>query len=326
MKKKISICVPTYNEEGNVYNMYKSLSAIMADMTDYDYEILFEDNKSADRTPEILREIAGNDKKVKVILNMTNVGHVRSGRNCMFRATGDAVINIVCDFQEPVELIPQFISEWEKGNLIVMGQKTSSEESSIKYHFRSLYYRIIQNFSDSKQLTHVTSFGLFDRSIVDVIRMVNEPNMSVRHIVAELGYDVKLIQYKQKERASGKSSYNLLRYADFAINSLVNTSFLPLRLATILGSIAAVISFLIGIVYLVLKLIYWDIFIAGTAPILIALSFLGSVLLLYIGVLGEYIGVILRKVSKRPLVIEKEVLNFDSGNIKQEKELTEQND
>ncbi|MCI5893113.1 MAG: glycosyltransferase family 2 protein [Clostridiales bacterium] len=326
MKKKISICVPTYNEEGNVYNMYKSLSAIMADMTDYDYEILFEDNKSADRTPEILREIAGNDKKVKVILNMTNVGHVRSGRNCMFRATGDAVINIVCDFQEPVELIPQFISEWEKGNLIVMGQKTSSEESSIKYHFRSLYYRIIQNFSDSKQLTHVTSFGLFDRSIVDVIRMVNEPNMSVRHIVAELGYDVKLIQYKQKERASGKSSYNLLRYADFAINSLVNTSFLPLRLATILGSIAAVISFLIGVVYLVLKLIYWDIFIAGTAPILIALSFLGSVLLLYIGVLGEYIGVILRKVSKRPLVIEKEVLNFDSGNIKQEKELTEQND
>lgn len=326
MKKKISICVPTYNEEGNVYNMYKSLSAVMADMTDYDYEILFEDNKSADRTPEILREIAGNDKKVKVILNMTNVGHVRSGRNCMFRATGDAVINIVCDFQEPVELIPQFISEWEKGNLIVMGQKTSSEESSIKYHFRSLYYRIIQNFSDSKQLTHVTSFGLFDRSIVDVIRMVNEPNMSVRHIVAELGYDVKLIQYKQKERASGKSSYNLLRYADFAINSLVNTSFLPLRLATILGSIAAVISFLIGVVYLVLKLIYWDIFIAGTAPILIALSFLGSVLLLYIGVLGEYIGVILRKVSKRPLVIEKEVLNFDSGNIKQEKELTEQND
>lgn len=326
MKNKISICVPTYNEEGNVYNMYKSLSAIMADMTDYDYEILFEDNKSADRTPEILREIAGNDKKVKVILNMTNVGHVRSGRNCMFRATGDAVINIVCDFQEPVELIPQFISEWEKGNLIVMGQKTSSEESSIKYHFRSLYYRIIQNFSDSKQLTHVTSFGLFDRSIVDVIRMVNEPNMSVRHIVAELGYDVKLIQYKQKERASGKSSYNLLRYADFAINSLVNTSFLPLRLATILGSIAAVISFLIGVVYLVLKLIYWDIFIAGTAPILIALSFLGSVLLLYIGVLGEYIGVILRKVSKRPLVIEKEVLNFDSGNIKQEKELTEQND
>lgn len=326
MKKKISICVPTYNEEGNVYNMYKSLSAVMADMTDYDYEILFEDNKSADRTPEILREIAGNDKKVKVILNMTNVGHVRSGRNCMFRATGDAVINIVCDFQEPVELIPQFISEWEKGNLIVMGQKTSSEESSIKYHFRSLYYRIIQNFSDSKQLTHVTSFGLFDRSIVDVIRMVNEPNMSVRHIVAELGYDVKLIPYKQKERASGKSSYNLLRYADFAINSLVNTSFLPLRLATILGSIAAVISFLIGVVYLVLKLIYWDIFIAGTAPILIALSFLGSVLLLYIGVLGEYIGVILRKVSKRPLVIEKEVLNFDSGNIKQEKELTEQND
>lgn len=311
--KKISICIACYNEEKNIRNTYQRLKNILTELTDYDYEIIFEDNCSKDSSEKILRELAKEDSQVKVIFNNRNFGAMRSGKNVFFAATGDGIICMPCDLQEPPEMIPVFVEEWEKGNLIVWGQKVKSEEKGIKYHCRNLYYRIINCFSDIPQYEQTTGFGIIDKSIMKIMRDINEPEMSSRHLIAELGYPVKLIPYTQQARKEGKSSYNLWRYFDFSINSLVRTSTVPLRLTTIIGAICAVVSFMLGIVYLIYKLINWNAFSAGIAPVVIAVFFLGSVQLLCIGMMGEYINLILKKVTKRPLVTEKERINFDEN-------------
>ncbi len=321
--KKISICVPCYNEEGNIELVYQRIKKILEMMPNYEYEIIFGDNCSIDSSKEILKKLALENRKVKVIFNNRNFGAVRSANNILFSAEGDAVIAIPCDLQEPPEMIPQFIEEWERGNLVVWGQKTKSRERKIKYACRKLYYKIIQFFSDIPQYEQVTGFGLMDKTVVDVIKGLDEPDMSIRHLVAELGYPVKLLPYTQEVRKNGKSSYNLQRYFDFAIISLTRTSTVPLHLITIFGFFCALVSLVFGIIYLVYKLLYWNAFSVGIAPMLIAVFFFGSIQLFSIGFIGEYIGVILTKVTKRPLVTEKERINFDRNeDIEESKKLS----
>lgn len=311
--KKISIGVPCFNEEGNIEKMYDTLTEIMSKQDKYEYEIIFADNSSTDRSQEIIRDIAEKDKHVKAIFNSTNFGPDRSTLNMIRRNGGDAYITLACDFQDPPEMIPTFIEEWEKGHQIVWGQKNESKENPVKYALRNIYYSIIDFFSTEKQLRQCTGFGLMSREIInDVLpRSMQDPTIAWRYLVVGEGYDIKLIPYTQQKRLHGKSSYNTSRYFDFAMNSLINTSIRPLRVVTILGIVMSVFSFLIALVYLILKLVYWEQFNAGMAPVLIGVFFLGSIQLMCMGVIGEYIGAMMRKITPTAPVIEKELLNFD---------------
>lgn len=309
--KKISIAIPCYNEAGNVQAMAETLTTILRELP-YDYEIVFTDNCSTDGTKDILRELAAQDGHIKVLMNNRNYGVIdgRSGRNMSYYLTGDVIIDIACDFQEPPELIPEFIHYWEQGYLVVCGQKTGSKEGWLKYGCRSIFYKLIQLLSDIPQYEHISGITLYDRRIMEECKKVDY-DINFRFVLADMGYQVKLIPYEQKKRRSGKSSYNLWRSLSFAINSMVSTSVAPLRIMTVLGVMMSAMSFLIGVVYLCLKLIHWHNFQAGTAPILIGMFFLGSLQLFFMGILGEYIGVILRKVTRQPDVILSEKINIE---------------
>lgn len=309
--KKISIAVPCYNEAGNVRQMAEVLLSIMGRLP-YDYEIVFTDNCSTDGTKEILREVAADDRHIKVLMNNRNYGvdDGRSGRNTLQYLRGDIIISIPSDFQEPPELIPEFIHYWESGYKVVCGQKTGSQEGRIKYVCRSLFYKIIGALADTPQYEHMSGIALIDREVL-LEYMKSDYDYNFRFAVSDMGYDIKLVRYEQRKRRSGKSSYNIWRYLTFAINSMVATSVAPLRIMTIFGLTMSVCSGVIGIVYLILKFVYWHNFQAGTAPILIGIFFLGALQLFFLGILGEYIGVILRKVTKKPDVIVSEKINFD---------------
>lgn len=310
--KKISICIPVYNEVGNVENAYRTIKKILDEnLQNYDYEFVVEDNASTDGTQEILRKIANEDYKFKVVINQRNFGIERSGRNLITCASGDVLFSISCDCQEPPEMLPEMIKYWEEGYLVVWGQKISSEEGFFKFQMRKLYYKIISFFSETKQYQNVVGFGLIDAKVIKEVISLQEQKMSMRHIIAELGYEVKLLPYKQRVRKAGKSSYNFWRYWLFAVTSLARTSVTPLHLASFIGIICSLVSFIIGMFYMVYKLIFWKTFSTGVAPLVIGMFFLGSVQLTFIGIIGEYVGIIYEKVVKRPLVIEKERINFD---------------
>lgn len=315
-EKKISICISCYNEEQNVIPLYHAIREALKETPQYDYEIIFADNGSSDGTQKNLRILASKDYKVKVIINNHNFGAGRSAAHCVERATGDAVIGMAADFQEPPELIPKFIQAWQAGSLVVLGQKKNSEEKGLMKWCRKLYYHIINAMAEFPQYNQVTGFGLQDRSVVDLINSLGDKNVPTRNLLAELGYEVELIPYDQPVRKYGKSSYNFFRYLDYAINSVVRSSRVLLRTATIMGGIASVVSFIIGVVYLIYKLLNWNTFMAGMAPMMIGIFFLGSVQLLFLGVIGEYIGAILNQIVKRPLVVEKETINF--GEVQKE--------
>lgn len=319
--KKISIGVPCYNEEENIELMYEAITAQMKQLPQYEYEIIFADNDSKDKSQEILRSLAAKDKKVRVIFNQTNFGPERSGVNCFRNASGDAYIGIPCDFQEPPEMIPTFIEEWEQGHDIVWGQKTQSKEGKIKYALRKLFYKIINTMSDYKQLEQTTGFGLMDRKVIDIllITLMQDPEFNARNLVCEYGFNIKLIPYTQRPRERGKSSYSLGSYFHFAITSLCNTSVKPLHLMTILGMVVGFLSFAAAVFYFVYKLLHWNSFDVGIAPVAIGLFFVSAVQLFCIGILGEYIAVLVRRVTDRPLVIEKEKLNFDNDNENEKK-------
>lgn len=309
--KKISILVPCYNEEQNVSPMAKTLTAICQQMVDYDYEIIFRDNASTDGTVAILREIAQNDQHIKVILNCRNYGVYAAKDTFRGRVSGDVLISIPCDFQEPPELIPEFIKWYEKGYEIVAGQKTSSKEGKIKYGLRQIFYKVIDMFSDYPQIANMSGIVLMSRRIKEMTWRGNG-YLPFRNFVSDLGCDIKLIQYEQQRRKSGKSSYNLWRYLSFSINSLVSTSNTPLRIATVMGVICSALSFVMGIIYLVCKLIWWNRFPAGTAPILIGVFLLGSIQLFFIGLIGEYVAHMLQMVSPATPALVKELINFDN--------------
>ena len=310
--KLISILVPCYNEEENVGPMAETLTEIMSGFSGkYDYEIIFRDNASTDKTLDILKEIANNDKHIKVISNARNYGIDPKKSTFLGRVKGDAVIELACDFQDPPELIPEYISWWENGYDAVCGQKTSSEESKIKYGLRQIFYDIIDFFSDIPQYKNMSGMSLLSGRVYKIFQEHNDKYL--RYFLADIGCDVKLVEYKQQKRRAGKSSYNIWRHLSFAINAITSVSTAPLRLASVMGLILSFLSFLVGMVYLIYKLIYWDNFSVGTAPMVIGMFFLGSVILFFIGVVGEYVGIVLHAVSEKTPPVVKELINFDNA-------------
>lgn len=309
--KHISVMTPCYNEEGNIRNIYNAVKEQFDKMPQYTYEHIFIDNYSTDNSRKILRELAAEDSNVKVILNARNFGANRSGSYGMLQGTGDALICIVCDLQDPPEMIPTFLQKWEEGYKVVLGQKTKSKENPLMFQVRKLYYKIMEKLSETEHLTNVTGYGLFDKEVLDMIKWMDDPDPYIRGLVTQLGYKWCLVEYTQQERTSGKSSYNFNRYFDFAITGLTHVSKKPLRIVTLVGLIMSAISFVIAFIYLVFKLVHWYEFDMGTAPILIGVFLLSSVQLACLGVIGEYIGAILTKVTKRPMVVEEERINFD---------------
>ncbi len=311
--KHISVMTPCYNEEGNIRNLYRAVREQFEKMPQYTYEHIFIDNYSTDKSRVILRELASEDKNVKVILNTRNFGPNRSGTYGMLQATGDALICIVCDLQDPPEMIPTFLQKWEEGYKVVMGQKTKSKENPIKYRVRKLFYKIMDLLSESEHLENVTGFGLFDREVLDMIRWMDDPDPYIRGLVTQLGYKWCLLEYTQQRRKIGKSSYNFFSYFDFAVTGLTHMSRKPLRIATIFGLFMSVVSFTLALAYLIMKLVRWQEFDMGMAPVLIGMFLLGSVQLAFMGMIGEYIGAILLRVTKRPMVVEEERINFAHG-------------
>jgi glycosyltransferase involved in cell wall biosynthesis len=314
--KKISVMMPCYNEEENVEAIYQAVSDILKkECSEYDYEILFIDNCSTDSTRMILREICSKDKKVKAILNAKNFGQFNSPFYGLLQATGDCVIAMVSDFQDPVDMIPKYVQEWENGYKIVVGVKTNSEENKLVYFLRTCYYKFIKKFSEVDQIEHFTGAGLYDRSFIEVLRQIDDPKPFLRGLVAELGYNIKKIPYKQPKRRAGKTKNNWYTLYDAAMLSITSYTKIGLRLCTLFGFIIGILSGIIGLVYLIYKLIYWDSFIPGMAPVTIGMFLLGSIQLIFIGLLGEYIISINQRMMKRPLVIESERINFDEKNI-----------
>ena len=319
--KKISILIPCYNEAENVGPISKAVTEIVErELSRYDYELVFIDNDSTDGTRDIIRGLCADNPRIKAILNARNFGQFNSPYYGMLQVTGDCVIEMVADFQDPVEMIPKYVHEWEKGYKIVIGIKTSSKENRLMYWLRSCYYKTIKKLSDVEQIEHFTGSGLYDREFIEVLRSLDDPTPFLRGIVAELGYRRKEIPYEQPRRRAGKTHNNFYRLYDAAMLSVTSYTKAGLRLATIFGSICAVVSMLIALVYLVMKLIWWDRFPAGMAPMLIGMLFLGSVQLFFIGFLGEYIMSINQRVMKRPLVIEEERINFNEEEKKGGKE------
>ena len=310
--KKISIVVPCFNEEENVVPMADAIrEEFKKNLSSYEYEIIFIDNDSKDNTRELIRELCNSDKGIKGIFNAKNFGQFNSPYYGMLQSTGDATVLMAADFQDPVEMIPKYVAAWEEGYKIAIGIKKSSQENKIMYHLRSLYYKTIKNLSEVEQIEHFTGFGLYDKAFINVMRNLDDPVPFLRGIVAELGFRRKEIPYEQPQRRAGITSNNLYRLYDAAMLSITAYTKVGLRLATFAGVILSGISMIIAVIYLILKLVYWDRFPAGMAPILIGMLFLGSIQIFFIGLIGEYILTINQRVMKRPLVVEEERINFD---------------
>lgn len=309
--KTISIMVPCFNEEENVEALSQAVIGLFKnELSEYDYELVFIDNDSTDSTREKLRRLCDGNPNIKVILNARNFGQFNSPYYGMLQTTGDCTVLLAADFQDPVEMIPKFVKEWENGYRIVIGIKTSSKENPLMYFFRSCYYKLIKKLSDVEQIEHFTGFGLYDKRFVAVLRQLDDPTPFLRGVVAELGFRRKDIEYEQPKRRAGKTSNNFYRLYDGAMLSITSYTKVGLRIATIFGGISSGISMLIALAYLIYKLLYWDRFSAGTAPILIGMFLLGSIQIFLIGFLGEYILTMNARLMKRPLVVEEERINF----------------
>ena len=311
-KKVISVMIPTYNERMNARPIYEAVrDELKKSCPAYDYEILFIDNKSTDGTREIIRGICAEDKRVKAIFNTKNFGQFNSPFYGLIHTGGDCTITICADFQDPVELIPRFVEEWEKGYKIVIGRKTKSRENRLVYFLRGCYYRIIRKMSTVEMIEQFTGFGLYDRSFVDTMRQLHDPTPFIRGIVAELGPERKEIEYEQPRRRAGKTHNNWYTLFDAAMLSFTSYTKVGMRVAEFFGFGVAFVSFLFGLFFLVAKLLFWDKFAAGYAPTMIAVFFMGGVQLAFLGFLGEYIMAINTRVMDRPLVVEDERINFD---------------
>lgn len=312
-KKLISVVIPTYNEEKNVVPLTKAITEVFErDLPEYDYEIIYIDNHSKDETQALLRMLCRENKRVKAIFNVRNFGQARSPVYGMKQAYGDCVIRMCADFQDPVDMIVKFIREWEKGNKIVIGVKSASAEKKSMYMIRGIYYKLINKITEIDHIEQFTGFGLYDRKFVEVVRDLHDPMPYLRGIIAELGYDYKAIEYTQAKRRAGKSKNNFYRLYDYAMIGITSYSKVVLRIATFIGAIAGTCSIAAAVVYLILKLLYWDRFSAGVAPTLIGLFFLSGLQLFFIGLMGEYILSINTRVLDRPLVVEEERINFDT--------------
>ncbi len=309
--KHISIVTACYNEEENIEELYRRVKEVMSSLEKYSYEHIFIDNASKDRTVDILREIAGRDKNVKVIVNTRNFGHIRSPNHALMQARGDAVISIVADLQDPPEMIPDFLRKWEEGYKIVIGIKEQSEESPLFFAIRKLYYNIIGKLSEISHIKNFTGFGLYDQSVIEILRQIDDPYPYFRGLICDIGYERAEIPYVQPARRRGVTKNNFYTLYDMAMLGITNHSKVPLRLATMTGFAVALLSLVVAMGYFLYKLIFWNSFNPGIAPLVIGLFFFGAVQLFFIGIIGEYIGSIHTQVLKRPRVVEKERINFD---------------
>ncbi|OGC22157.1 dolichol monophosphate mannose synthase [candidate division WOR-1 bacterium RIFOXYC2_FULL_37_10] len=307
--KLISIVTPCYNEEENIEAIYTKIKEIFSRL-DYSYEHIFIDNASKDRTVEILKELAKKDKNLKIIVNTRNFGHIRSPFYGFIQTKGDAVISIAADFQDPPEMIIDFIKKWEEGYKIIAAVKKKSKESPLMFGVRGLFYEIISRLSDIDQIKGFTGFGLYDKKVIDILRTIDDPYPYFRGLISDLGFDIAKIEYTQPRREKGITKNNFYSLYDMAMLGITNHSKVPLRLATMLGFLISMLSILVATGYFIYKLIFWNNFNIGIAPLVIGFFFFASVQLFFIGILGEYIGSIHTQVLKRPLVIEKERVNF----------------
>jgi len=307
----ISIITPCLNEEENVRELFRSVKKVFDNLPNYTYEHIFIDNASKDKTVEILKEIATNNPQVKIIVNTRNFGHVRSPMHAVYQAKGDAIMGIVADFQDPPELIPDFIKKWEEGYKIVIGVKAKTEDSFLFSAIRKSYYKIIGQLSDVEMVQNFTGLGLYDKKVIDILKDIDDPYPYFRGLICDIGYERAVILYDQPARKRGFTKNNFYTLYDLAMLGITNHSKVPLRLATMTGFAVAIISLIGALGYFIYKLIFWESFSVGIAPLVIGLFFFSSVQLFFIGIIGEYIGSIHTQVLKRPLVIEKERINFD---------------
>jgi glycosyltransferase involved in cell wall biosynthesis len=308
--KLISVVSGCYNEQDNVRECYEQVKKVFAGIGRYRYEHIFIDNASRDDTRKILRELAAADPNVKVILNARNFGHIRSGYHAMLQAKGDAVISLVSDLQDPPEIIKQLVEKWEEGYRIVVAIKENSDESPVFFAVRKAYYSLVTRLAEIELNKNATGFGLYDRRFMDVLAEMDDPYPYFRGLVSEIGFPTAKILYHQPVRKRGITSNNFYSLYDMAMLGITNHSKVPLRLATMLGFAVSAFSLLVAVVYVALKLIFWQQFELGLAPLVVGLFFFGSVQLFFIGILGEYIGAIHTQVLKRPHVVELERINF----------------
>ena len=311
--KKISIVTACYNEEDNVEALYRSVKDIMFEsLINYKYEHLFIDNCSNDKTVDLLRKIAAEDKNVKVIINSRNFGHIRSPVYGLLQADGDAIISLVADFQDPPEMIVDLVKKWEEGNDAVLAIKKNSKESKILFKLRTWYYNLLSKLSDVRIYKNFTGFGLYSKKVMNEIRRISDPYPFFRGMIAEVGYKVALIDYIQPARSRGFSKNRFYSLYDMAILGIICNSKIPLRLAVFIGAVSAFFSAMVGVSYFVAKILFWEKINLGVAPLIIMTSFMFSILLFFIGVIGEYVGAIYTQVLNRPLVHEEERINFTS--------------
>lgn len=314
--KTVSVVVACYNEEGNVRPLAEKIKEVFTkDLPRYQYQLLFIDNDSTDKTRPILEELCAEDPEhVCAIFNVHNFGSIRSSVYGLLQATGDCIVKMCADFQDPPEMIVDFVREWEAGHKIVLAIKEGSQENKLVYLVRKLYYSIISKITDIDHINNFVGYGLYDRDFIEILRDLNDPMPYLRGVVAELGYKYKPLYYVQPKRRSGKSKFNFYRLYDYAMLGITSYSKIPLRLATFAGVAVAAVSFIIGIIYLILKLANWYAFNWGMAPMLIGIFFLGAVQLLFIGIIGEYILNINIRVLNRPLVVEEKRINLPKEN------------
>lgn len=310
-KKTITIVSPCYNEQEIIAEFYKRVSAVISTCTNYNFEFLFIDNASTDGTLGILKGLASIDPRLKIIVNVRNFGHIRSPYWGVIQSTGHATIYLASDLQDPPELIPEFIEAWEQGFKVAWGIKPVSETHRITHATRRLYYKFLDMVSDVPHVRDATGFGIYDKIVLDKIREINDPYPYFRGIISELGYEVKQIPFIQARRLAGISKNNFYSLYDTAMLGIISHSLVPIRVASFFGFFLGIASILVALIFLVLKVLYWDNFPVGYAPIMIAIFFMFGLLLCFIGLLGEYIGSIHTYLQKRPIVVEKERINFD---------------
>ena len=308
--RTVTVLTPCYNEAENVRALIERVRAVFQPLAEYDYEHVFIDNASTDETVAILRDIAARDKRIKVIVNTRNFGHVRSPYHALLQCRGDAVIGMAADLQDPPELIPTFLEKWREGYKVVLGVKSASEESTVMFAIRRLGYGVIDRLSEVTQVRNCTGFGLYDKAFVSVLRRLPDPYPYFRGIVAELGFRYATVPYEQPKRTRGITKNNLYTLYDLGVQGIVNHSKIPLRLATMLGFCSSVVSLIAALVYFVMKMLFWYNLPIGIAPLIIGLFCVASVQLFFLGILGEYIGSIYTQVRNRPLVVEQERINF----------------
>jgi polyisoprenyl-phosphate glycosyltransferase len=308
--KLISIVTACYNEEACVREVCERVRTVMAALTGYDYEHIFIDNASKDRTVTILRELAKEDRRIKVIVNIRNFGVVRSPIHGLLQARGDAAVIMASDLQDPPELISEFVAKWEQGYKAVMAVKNKSEEPTVIFAIRKLYYRLLRRFTDVELVENATGFGLYDKQILDILRRLDDPYPYFRGQIAELGFEVAKVEFTQPRRKRGITKNNFYTLFDIALLGMTSHSKVPLRLATMLGFFSAGLSLFVAFFYLVYKLLFWNRFELGLAPLVVGIFFFSSVQLFFLGLVGEYVGSVHTHVRHMPLVVEKERINF----------------